>query len=279
MTRLPALLALLIGAVATEAAEPVPVSLESGGVQVRGRFFAAPGAGPHRALLLIPGWPGNPEDVLGLGRRLSDRGVSVLMVNPRGMHESEGTATFAHALEDVGNAYDWLTAAEGVDPARVAVGGHSFGGGVAMAWAAREPRARRIVSIAGTDHGEIVRHYQIDALFAASLHRMLESTTAPEGPVRGSVEATLDELRKGVAVYGLRENASRLADRRILLFGGWEDRATTVDQYMLPLYRALRGAGAEYVTFRVYHDDHAFGTVRDPIADDIAAWPGWEPPP
>lgn len=255
--------------------EPVPVSIESEGSVMRGRFFAAGGEGRHRTLLLMPGWPGNTEDVLGLGGRLAARGIDVLMVNPRGMHGSEGTASFAHALEDVGSAYEWLLEAGGVDASRIAVGGHSFGGGVAMAWAATDPRARRIISIAGTDHGEFIRHYQIDAFFAAAAEQALKSSAAPGGPVRFDYEAMIEELESHVALLGLRENASRLADRSILLFGGWEDRNTTVDEYMLPLYRALRGAGAADVTFRVYHDDHSFAKARDQIADDIAGWSGW----
>jgi hypothetical protein len=39
-------------------------------LQLRGRSFQARGAGPHPTLLLIPGWPGNPKDVPGMGERL-----------------------------------------------------------------------------------------------------------------------------------------------------------------------------------------------------------------
>jgi hypothetical protein len=73
-------------------------------------------------------------------------------------------------------------------------------------------------------------------------------------------------------VYGLRENAAKLADRSILLIGGWEDVEVTIDQYLLPLYRALRGAGAAKVTFLVYHTDHDFSNVRQRLASDIAGW-------
>lgn len=73
-------------------------------------------------------------------------------------------------------------------------------------------------------------------------------------------------------VYGLRENAANLADRSILLIGGWEDEQVTIDQFLLPLYRALKGSGAAKVTFLVYHTDHDFSNVRQRLASDIAGW-------
>jgi hypothetical protein len=38
------------------------------------------------------------------------------------------------------------------------------------------------------------------------------------------------------------------------------------------LYRALKDAGADKVTFLVYHTDHGFGSVRQRLASDIAEW-------
>jgi hypothetical protein len=98
------------------------------------------------------------------------------------------------------------------------------------------------------------------------------SLKAPVGPVQFDYDADLKALVENQDVYGLRENAANLADRSILLFGGWEDQGPTIDQYQLPLYRALKSAGAEKVTFIVYHTDHSFGNVRQRLATDIVEW-------
>ena len=60
---------LLVGSPARgmEPPDPRPVTVASEGSKMHGRFFRAAGEGLHPALLLIPGWPGNPRDVLGLG--------------------------------------------------------------------------------------------------------------------------------------------------------------------------------------------------------------------
>lgn len=259
------------------AGEPVPVSIDSEGFEMRGRFFPAATGGPGPTVLLIPGYPGNPEDVLGMGARLSEHGINVMMVNPRGTHASEGTFSFAGSLQDIDAAFRWLWSSEAsdlfrIDTANIFLGGYSWGGGMSLAYAATNPRARRLISIAGNDHGEFIREYERNESYADAISNMLRRTMAPEGPVRGDFEAGLRELAEGQGVYGLRENAQRLADRSILLIGGWQDTGVTVDKILLPLYRALEKHGAEDVTFLVYHDDHAFAQVRDTLAADIVDW-------
>ena len=259
--------------------EPVSIEFISEGACVRGRFFAAVGTAPATTLLLVPGWPGNPDDVIGLGALLAEKGINVCMFNPRGLHLSEGISSFANTLQDIGTAWQWLRQADvqrrfAVDTTRLVLGGHSYGGGMAMAYAARDSSVRRVISIAGNDHGEFTREMKRNAAFAEGIRRMLLSTLAPEGPARFDVEAGLKELVNRPDIYGLRENAANLADRSILLIGGWEDEQLTVEQYLLPLYRALRSAGAAKVTFLVYHTDHDFSNVnvRQRLASDIAAW-------
>jgi pimeloyl-ACP methyl ester carboxylesterase len=255
---------------------PVPVEFLSEGARVHGWFFVAEGA-PACTLVLVPGWPGNPRDVLGLGAALSGQGINVVMFNPPGMYQSEGTASFRTTLESIGAALRWLQQPDvqerfRVDTAAIAVGGHSYGGGMAMVYAAGDPRVRRVISIAGNDFGEFIREFQQNPAFASQTRAMLLSTRAPEGPIRFDMEADVKELAEHQDLYGLRENAARLADRSILLIGGWEDAQVTVDQYLLPLYRTLKRANASDVTFLVYHDDHGFSNVRGRLASDIRDW-------
>jgi len=257
--------------------QSVPVQFLSGGDQVHGQFFPSVGGEPIATLLLIPGWLGKPRDVLGLGALLAAHDINVVMFNPRGMHSSEGTNSFAHTLEDIAAALEWLRRPEtrerfAVDETRIALGGHSFGGGMAIAYAAVDPSIRRVISIAGTDHGVVVRRMNADPQFAEAMRRMLEGTRAPEGPVRFDLETTFRELADHQDIYGLQENASRLADRSILLIGGWDDSSVTVEDMLLPLYRKLKGAGASDVTFLTYHDGHNFVAVREELAMDILNW-------
>lgn len=257
--------------------EPVSVEFISEGVCVRGRYFAAVGTDEPTTLLLVPGWPGEPDDDLGLGALLAEKGINFYTFNPRGLSPSEGIYTPANTLQDIGSALQWLRQADvqkrfKVDTTRLVLGGYSNGGGMAMAYAARDTSVRRVISIAGNDFGEFAREWQRNAAFAEGMRVWLLSKRAPEGPARFDVEADIQELVDHPDIYGLRENAENLADRSILLFGGWEDKGPTIDQYQLPLYRALKSAAAEKVTFIVYHTDHSFSNVRQRLAADIAEW-------
>jgi len=257
--------------------EPVSIEFISEGACVRGKFFQSVGTTPSTTLLLVPGWPGEPNDVLDLGALLAEQGINVCIFNPRGLHPSEGFHTHANTLKDIGSALQWLRQADvqkrfGVDTTRLVLGGHSYGGGIAMIYAARDPSVRRVISIAGADFGEIARETQRNAAFAEEFRRANLSTRRPEGPAQFDFDAGLKEWVDHQDVYGLRENAANLADRSILLIGGWEDEQVTIDQFLLPLYRALRSAGAAKVTFLVYHTDHEFINVRQRLASDIADW-------
>lgn len=220
------------------------------------------------SILLVPGWGGGPSDVLGIARYLSQNGIEAFILTPRGWHESEGQASFSNALEDIGAALRWARE-RASHP--VVLGGHSFGGGMVLAYAAQDHSVKALVSIAGTDHGQLIRQYLSDPELAARIDAGLASMAA-EGPIRFDVDATLRELADGRAIYGLRENASELADRSLLMFGGWEDVNTTVDDFLLPLYRALRSSGATDVTFTVFHTDHGFGNVRPELYARIRDW-------
>lgn len=248
-------------------------TLKSGGSDIVVTVWAT-AEEPSATVLLVPGWGGGPTDVLGIGQALSSEDVAVVVLTPRGWHGSQGTATFANALDDIAAALAWIRDSERTDlnSSNIVLGGHSWGGGVSLAYGARDSTVPRLFSVAGTDHGIFIRAYESDPDYAAALHEALTATSAPKGPIRFDVDGTLRELAEGQAIYGLLENVDRLADRSIMLIGGWEDENVTVDETLLPLYRALREASAEDVTFRVHHADHGFGSVRSELYTDLLAW-------
>ena len=229
---------------------------------------------PSATVLAVPGWGGGPPDVLGIGKALSTRGITVVVLSPRGWHKSEGIASFANALDDIEAALGWIrnTKRSDINSTNIILGGHSWGGGMCLAYAARDTSVRRVFSVAGTDHGIFIRKYLADEKFAEMVKEILSSTAAPDGPIHFDVESTLSELKENQNIYGLLENAKQLADRSIIIFGGWEDKRTTIDDFLLPNYRALKTAGAEDVTFKTYHDNHGFKTVREQLHSDLLKW-------
>ena len=272
------LLLFLLPALACDAtAGPQAVEIESGGLALQGRLFHTPAGGRRPIVLMVPGWPGNPEDVLGMGKWLSQLGVNVLVVFPRGMHGSQGTLTYEGAFEDIGAALAWLRRPENqerfrLDPEGVFLGGYSWGGGLALSYAAWHPGVQRVIAIAATDQAELIRGMEGDNAYASQLSARLRRARFPGGPIRFEPEEVLRELSEDRDVYGLRENAGQLATRSILLLGGVDDESVTLEDHLLPFYRALKSAGAEDVTIEIYQDDHDFQRVREEMAEDMAAW-------
>jgi dipeptidyl aminopeptidase/acylaminoacyl peptidase len=94
---------------------------------------------------------------------------------------------------------------------------------------------------------------------------------APKGPIRGGVELVHDMV-KNPDMHDLRKFAPNFKGKKVLLIGGWEDLGATIENHLLPFYRALKKAEIEDVKFIVYHANHSFRNVWKQLADDILKW-------
>jgi pimeloyl-ACP methyl ester carboxylesterase len=225
---------------------------------------------------MVPGWPGNPDDVANLGAGLSGSGVNMVMFNPRGMHASEGSFSFSNVLADIDAALAWLGLDDirtrfNIDPAKIALGGHSMGGGLVMVYAGTHPSApRRIIGVAPADVGQAVDDLLNNPATQASMRSLL--TTPGAFPVRiTDIQGTIAQIKADGNRYWLKDAAPKLTERSILLIGGWDDPTVTMEA-ILPFYRALKRGGAPDVTFLSYHDGHQFAIAKQHVATDIANW-------
>jgi hypothetical protein len=148
---------------------------------------------------------------------------------------------------------------------------------MAMTYAANHPEITAVFSIAGGDHGKIMREYLRNPEFAKMLDNMFERLKVPTGPIRFAEGATPKE----VAVIGiealeptldLRKSAPLLAQKDILLIGGWDDNSCIMENIVLPLYRALKEAKAQDVKIVAFQDNHAFRNVREELSSVIIEW-------
>ena len=253
-----------------------PVEFDSAGQRVRGMFYLAEGELPLPTVLLLRGFPAGEGDVL-LGQRMAQLGINTLTFSYRGTGESEGTFSLRNVQQDIHAALTTLhqegtVRAFKVDTGRLILGGVSFGGGMAFAYAVNHPEIKRIFSIAGDDYGAFARQYQRNPAFAARIDGVFEALWFPSGPVRFAGKGVLEELTQDPAPYDLRLNAAALANRDILLIGGWDDLNVTIEGRILPFYRALVDAGAQNVQIVAFQDDHTFETSREELAALIIRW-------
>jgi len=251
--------------------------IPSGDASVRARFFAAQGGVPLATVLIVPGWGGDSLDASGMGALLSARRVNVLLINFRGVQQSTGRFTYANAIDDLGFAWRWLRdpanrASYQLDPSRLILAGNSFGGGVAMVYAARDTTVTRVISIVGADHGVLARRLNADTAYTSTLRSRLAQAEAPRGSVRFDAMTAVDEIRRRERDNDLVRLAPYFDRRAVLLVGGWDDMTAPIESEILPVYRALTARAGADATILAYPTGHSLRTQRDRVADDIVAW-------
>lgn len=258
------------------------VKISQDDIDLNGIIFPVRGEGPYPVVLLLRGFPGGESDIFGIGEKFQQSGILTLTFNYSGTYGSEGDYTMENTSKDIDAAFEFLTTKENVvryniDTSKFYLGGYSYGGGMALTYAAKNPQIKKIFSIAGTDHGEFFREYFLNDNFAKMIDEMFDQLKAPNGPVRfmkGKLpkETTQEDVAAADFTIDLRKCAPLIANRKILLIAGFDDPMVTMENHMLPLYRALQNENAENVRFVAFQDNHSFRKYREEIAWTILNW-------
>lgn len=217
----------------------IDITFKSHECLLKGKFYAVKDRGLFPTAIMLHGFPGNENDVLGLGQKMCEARINTLTFNYSGTHQSEGEFSLENTLRDILTAYQYLHLPEiissfNIDPMRICLGGASYGGGMALAFAANHPEINSVFSIAGTDHGELAREYSRNPSFAQMMDSIFDELKAPLGPIKFGGKEAFKELMDNADRYDLRSSALKLADRNILLLGGWEDLNVTIEDHLYP---------------------------------------------
>ncbi len=252
-----------------------PVAVPVGGTRTNARLHLAGGPAPGPAVLLLHAFPG-PWD-LGLAAALCAAGAHVLAPHYRGTWGGGGTFSWAHAEADARAALALLRehAAEWrVDPARVAVVGHSVGGWVALRLAAADPRVAAVAALGGTNLGRLGRLAREDPAVRAAMRDAVRAVSDAEaGPVRvADADALAEDVVAHADDYDLARAAAALRDRPVLLVGAADDREAPVALHHGPLAHAFAEAGAGRLAHAVLPADHAFTAAGPALHALVLGW-------
>ncbi|QFZ16757.1 CocE/NonD family hydrolase [Saccharothrix syringae] len=205
---LPLLLAALLALVLAPPAQAAPgfsASYETipgaGGTPLKA-FVITPtgrGGGPFPLVVLPSSWGLPNLEYVGAAAKLAyESGYSVISYTSRGFHDSGGEIDVAgpDTVADVSRVIDWGVAHAHGDPARVGVGGISYGAGQALLAAAADPRVKAVASLSTwTDlarslyPNETVSGQAVELLLAAG------HLTGRPGPVLREAEAAYRQGR------------------------------------------------------------------------------------
>jgi len=245
--------------------------LESDGSRLNAILYEASGPGPHPTAVLLHGFPGNERN-LDLAQALRRAGWNVAFFHYRGAWGSGGRFSFGHVLEDVAAVVrrlrDPATAtAHRIDPARIALVGHSMGGFAALVAGAEIPEVECVVSLAGANLGVWL------AAIASpeGAQRTAETLeTWGRGPIAGiRGDLLVEELRESPERFDTPSHAEALAEKPLLLVVATRDEVLPRAQHHDPLVAALQARGARHLRHPELDADHAFSDQRVALARTV----------
>ncbi|WP_353203342.1 alpha/beta fold hydrolase [Sphingomonas sp.] len=232
-------------------------------------IYTASGAGPHPTLILFHGFPGNEQN-LDLAQAARRNGWNVLTMHYRGSWGSPGAFSFGGAAEDAHAALAYLRnpaimAKYHIDPARVALAGHSMGGFMAADAAADDPAVIGLLLIDAWDIGANGR----DLATAAGKQAWHEEALGDLPPLAGTSEAALaSEITTNIDRFDLRRRIAAYGKRPIAIYGATRG----IGDANIGYSEAARTAGNLHVTGAIWATDHAFSDKRIALSLALVAW-------
>ncbi|WP_327105311.1 alpha/beta hydrolase family protein [Nonomuraea glycinis] len=242
------------------------VTFDSDEVALLGVLHLPEGEGPHPVAVLLHGFPGNERN-FDLAQSLRRAGYAALVFHYRGSWGVGGHWSWANALEDAGRVVravreEAFAAAHRLDPGRLAVVGHSFGGFAALMTAAGDPGIAATVSVSGFDFGTVTR-----GLDPAGRRAYVAAFEGELLPLRGtSGEELVGEMEAAGERWSLAALAPSFADRPVLLIGGGLDPVTPAEVHHRPLVGAYAAARLEH---HEWATDHALSDHRVELAETV----------
>jgi pimeloyl-ACP methyl ester carboxylesterase len=256
-----------------------PAAMESFQIPSHGQpmnavAYLAAGAGPHPAVIVLHGFPGNGKN-LDIAQAIRRAGWNAIYFNYRGSWGTPGVFSFGNAIEDTQAAIAYLREPANatrlhIDPKRIVLIGHSMGGFMAAYAGSHDP------AILGTA-----------LISAANFHDWAGGDLKPDQElanrarlVKGIVDNDILPLA-GCTAVGLADEM--LSHRKqwnfvdyAAMFGARPLLLITSDDGLAPganhLAAAVRASGNAHVTEAHFATDHSYSDQRIALQAAVLNW-------
>ncbi|MGB8538788.1 MAG: alpha/beta fold hydrolase [Acidobacteriaceae bacterium] len=236
--------------------------------------YVAAGPGPHPAVVLLHGFPGNERN-LDLAQDIRSAGWDVLYFDYRGSWGSSGDFSFSHGIEDTTAAINYVRSGQmarilRLDPARIVLLGHSMGGFMAVQSAAADASILGIALISAADFGGRIsqplsrdgEQAEIRALSAAYDRDGMEPLAGCTG------EGLAREMLANAMQWSFVGKVDALKTRPLLIVSS-EDAYSRGNEAFAG---ALRHAGNTRVSTLHLPTDHVYSDQRGPLSGAVLRW-------
>jgi pimeloyl-ACP methyl ester carboxylesterase len=248
--------------------------LPSHGALLNALVYVAAGPGPHPAVILLHGFPGNERN-LDLAQAIRRSGWDVLFFNYRGSWGSPGDFSFTHSLEDTEAALAYLRSPTNarrlrLDPTRIVLIGHSMGGFNAVTTAAKDPFVLALGMISAANLGGRIPP-NLDATAKVIAIKRTSEGFASQGmsPLAGTTpEALARETVANAAMWNFVADAPALKSRPVLIITSDDGLAPANDV----LAQALRADGNARFTTHHLATDHTYSDRRIALTVYVLDW-------
>lgn len=241
----------------------VQLSVPSHGEQLLGVFYLAAGAGPHPTAIVMHGFPGYEQN-LDIAQALRRAGWNVMAVHYRGSWGVKGSFSFAHVVEDADAEVAFLLdpaveAKYRIDPAKIALVGHSMGGFAVASATAHNPHVAAVVMISAWNiAGPFVA--LADSQEDAAVAKFVQAQTKNDlAPLAGCTAESLGhEVFRSRATLNFPALASAMASRPVTIITSNDGLAADNDK----LFAALQAAGDKQAKTMHMETDHSYSGKR-----------------
>jgi uncharacterized protein len=248
--------------------------IPSHGSLINAFVYVAAGAGPHPAVVLLHGFPGNERN-LDLAQDIRRAGWDVLYFDYRGSWGSPGDFSFTHGIEDTAAAIEYLRAPAmarilRLDRSRIVVIGHSMGGFMAVQAAAADRGILGMALISAADLGGRIPKPLPSGREQAAIEG-LSAAYEREGmaPLSGCTsEGLARETLANAVQWSFVSKVGSLTSRPVLI-------VTSNDAYVRggeAFAAELRRAGNTRVSSLHLAADHVYSEQRGALSGAVLRW-------
>ncbi|WP_426700269.1 alpha/beta hydrolase family protein [Rhodanobacter sp. Col0626] len=250
------------------------MQIPSHGALMNALVYVAAGAGPHPAVILLHGFPGNERN-LDLAQDVRRAGWDVLYFNYRGSWGTPGDFSFAHGIEDTAAALAYLRRPDAakklrLDPARIVLIGHSMGGFMTVQAVAADPAIKAFATISAADMAWHARQLVRKDGETAGIKAMAIGL-ADEGiaPLSGCTpDGLARELVDHASRWTFPSKVDILKNRTALIVTSDDGLAEENQAFATD----LRKAGDTHVTTVHLPTDHAYSDQRIELSRTVLKW-------
>jgi pimeloyl-ACP methyl ester carboxylesterase len=242
------------------------LTIASNGSEMDAFLYLAAGSNPHGTVMLLHGLPG--YEINGdLAQSIRRAGWNVLIFNYRGTWGSTGTFSQSSAIEDTATVVRFLRAPANVatyriDPRRLVIVGHSFGGFLAGYIGSHDPDISAIGVISATNLGRI----NFDP---KERDTRLKRWQTQLHPLHGATASDLfAEAERHAKEWDYVQWADGLRTRPVLLVEADDQNHADMEA----LASAMRQKGSTRLEQKAVATDHSFSDHRIVLQTIVINW-------